>query len=90
MAAFRAWDIQGDGAARLHVGARRVEVGVVGHDFTRLDGGPEQDALGGAALVRGDDVLESGDLPDGGLEAIERACAGVRFVPLHHSCPLLG
>ena len=39
-------------AGELDVGARRVEVGVVGDDVARLAERREQDALGRAALVR--------------------------------------
>jgi hypothetical protein len=63
--------VEGDGAARLDVGAGGVEVRVVRHDVAGLQHGGEQDALRGAALVRGDDVGEAGDVAHGRLEAIE-------------------
>ena len=51
-------EVDGLGAGVLDVGARRVEVGVVGDDLARAADGREQDLLGGPALVRRDDVLE--------------------------------
>ena len=54
--------VERDRAAELDVGARRVEVAVVGDDVAFLAHHREEDALGGAALVRGDDVLEAGDV----------------------------
>ena len=44
------------GADKLDVGARGVEVRVVGHHVALLAHHVEQNALGGAALVRGDHV----------------------------------
>ena len=46
-------------ARELDVRARRVEVRVVGDDVAGPAHGREQDALGGAALVGGDHVLEA-------------------------------
>ena len=48
----------------------------------------EQDALGGASLVRRDDVREAGEVLDDVAEAVERAAARVRLVALHQRAPL--
>ena len=48
----------------------------------------EQDALGGAALVRRDDVAEAGQVLDHVAEAVEGAAPGVRLVALHDRAPL--
>ncbi len=74
----------------LDVGPRCVEVGVVGHDIARLQQRAEEDALGRAPLVGGDDVLEAGDAPRGGLELVERLGPGVALVAQHHARPLAG
>ncbi len=50
----------------------------------------EEDALGGAPLVRRDDVLETRQLLHGVAEAVERAAARVRLVALHEGAPLRG
>ena len=49
----------------------------------------EEDSLGGASLVRGDDVPQAGDVPHRGLEAVEGVRAGVGFVAAHHAGPLV-
>ena len=50
----------------------------------------EQDALGGAALVGGDHVAETGKGVGHALEAEEAFAAGVGFVAAHHGGPLFG
>ena len=50
----------------------------------------EEDALGGAALVRGNDVLVAEDVLHGIAEAVEAAAAGVAFVAFHDGGPLMG
>jgi hypothetical protein len=82
--------IQRRGADGLEVGAGGVEMRVVRHDVAGAARGGEQDALGRAALVRGDDVAITGDLAHGRLEAEERAGPGVGFIAGHHAGPLGG
>ena len=48
----------------------------------------EEDPLGRAPLVRGDDVAKPGEVLHDGLEAIKRSAAGVRLVALHQRAPL--
>ena len=81
--------VDGLGADEFDVGARGVEVRVVGDDVALLARHAEQDALGGAALVRGDHVLVAEDVLDGVAEAVEAAAAGVALVALHDGGPLL-
>ena len=50
----------------------------------------EEDALGGASLVRRDDVLEARELLHGVAEPVIGAAAGVRLVPLDERAPLRG
>jgi hypothetical protein len=57
LAAFGDDEIDGFGADELHVGASGVEVRVVGDDVALSAGDTKQNALGGAALVRGNDVF---------------------------------
>ncbi len=49
----------------------------------------EQDAFGGAALVRGDHVLVAEDVLDGIAKAVEAAAAGVALVAFHDGGPLV-
>ena len=76
--------------AELDVGAGGVEVAVVGDDVALLAHHREQDALGGAALVRRDDVLEAGDVVDRVVEVEVRRAAGVGLVAAHDAAPLVG
>ena len=82
--------IDGFGADEFDVGARGVEVRVVGDDISFLAGDAEEDALGGAALMRGDDVTVAEDILDGILEVVEAAAAGVALVAFHDGGPLVG
>jgi hypothetical protein len=83
-------EIDGLGADEFDVGAGGVEVRVVGDDVAFLAGHTEQEALGGASLMGGDDVAVSEDVLDGILEAVEAAAAGVAFVAFHDGGPLVG
>ena len=83
-------EIDGFGADEFDVGAGGVEVRVVGDDVAFLAGHAEEDALGGASLMRGDDVAVAEDFLDGILEAVEAAAAGVAFVAFHDGGPLVG
>ena len=83
-------EIDGFGADEFDVGAGGVEVRVVGDDVALLAGHAEEDALGGASLMRGDDVAVAEDVLDGILEAVEAAAAGVAFVAFHDGGPLVG
>ena len=76
-------------ADEFHVGAGGVEVGVVGNDVALLAHHAEEDALGGAALVRGNHVLVAEDVLDGILEADEAAAARVALVAFHDGGPLV-
>ena len=78
------------GADELDVGAGGVEVRVVGDDIAFLAHHAEEDALGGAALVGGDDVLVAEDILNGGAELLEAAAAGVTLVAFHDGRPLVG
>ena len=60
------------GTRELDVGARRVEMGVVGHDLARAADDREEDLLGGPSLVGRDDVLEREEL----LNCLEEAVPG--------------
>ena len=82
-------EVDGLGAHELDVGARGIEVRVVGNDVAFLARHAEQDALGGAALMRRDDVAEAEDVLDGVAEVIEAAAAGVALVAFHDAGPLM-
>ena len=89
LAAFGGEQVDGFGAGEFDVGAGGVEVGVVGNDHALAAGDSEENALGGAALVRGDHVLVAEDVLDGVAEADEAAAAGVALVAFHDRGPLV-
>ena len=60
------------GASELDVGARGVEMGVVGDDLARAADDREEDLFRRPALVGRDDVLEREELLDGLEEAVPR------------------
>ena len=65
-------------------------MGVVGNHVPRLAHHGEEDALGGAALVRGDHVAEAGKLVGDAFEAEEALAAGVGFVAAHDELLAVG
>ena len=77
------------GARELHVGARGVEVGVVGDDLVRPAQDAEQDLLGRPTLVGGDDVREREQLLDRLEERVPRRRPGVRLVAVLDRRPLV-
>ncbi len=82
-------EVDGLGAGELDVGARRVEVRVVGDDLVRPAEHAEQDLLGGPTLVRRDDVREREQLLDRLEEHVPRRRAGVRLVAVLDRRPLV-
>jgi hypothetical protein len=80
--------VHGDAEVVLDVGARGVEVDVVGHAVARLHDGGEQQVLRHPALVRGDHVPVAGDALDHPLEVEVVAAARVRLVAEHDARPL--
>jgi hypothetical protein len=64
-------------------------VRVVGDDVALSAGDPKQNALGGAALVRGNDVFVAENVLDGILKR-SNAAAGLAFVAFHDGRPLVG
>jgi len=88
--AFFDHQIDGLGSDEFDIGAGGVEVRVVRNDVALFAGDAEEDALGSASLMRGDDVAVAEDFLDGALEMVEAAAAGVAFIAFHHSGPLVG
>ena len=78
------------GPRKLDVRPRRVEMRVVGHVLAAAAENREQNSLGRSSLVRGNDVLETGQLADLVVEAIKASRAGVRLVAPHDAGPLIG
>jgi hypothetical protein len=72
----------------LDMGARRVEMGVVEHDFPRPGNGGEENVLRRAALVGRNHMLEAGDVAHGSLEAVKGRRAGIGLVAGDHPRPL--
>ena len=73
----------------LDIGAGGIEVRVVRNDVSLLAGDVEQNALGGPALMGGNDVLVAENVLDGVAEVIEAAAARVAFVAFHEGRPLM-
>ena len=73
----------------LDVGARRVEVRVVGDDLARPTEHREEDPLRSTALMRGDHVLEREQRLHCLEEAVPRRRAGVALVPVLDGRPLV-
>jgi hypothetical protein len=74
----------------LDIGAGSVKVGVVGDYVAFLAHDVEEDALGGAALVRGDHVLVAENVLHGIAKLVEAAAAGVALIAFHDGGPLVG
>ncbi len=89
LAAFGDGQIDGFGAGEFNVGAGGIEVSVVGDDVAFFTRDSEENALCGAALVRGDDMLVTEDVLDGIPETIEAAAAGITFIAFHDGGPLM-
>ena len=87
---FRQRQVDGASPGELDVGARGVEVGVVGNDVSGPAHHSKQDALCGPALVGGNDVTKSGEVANGIAQPEETVTAGIAFVAAHHRRPLLG
>ena len=75
-------------ADKLNVGAGSVEVRIVGDDVSLLAHHAEQNALGGATLVRRDHVPIAEDVLHRITKVVEAAAAGVALVTHHHRSPL--
>ena len=73
----------------LDVRARGVEVDVARHHLPGLQDRGEQQVLGDAPLVRGDDVAVAEDVADGRLEVIVVPAPGVGLVAQHEPGPLV-
>ena len=82
--------VHGFGADEFDVGAGGVEMRVVGDNIPLLAHHAEQDALGGPALVRGNDMTIAEDVLDRVAKAVEAPAAGVTFVAFHDGGPLVG
>ncbi len=65
-----------------------VEMGVAGDNHAGFNEVGEQHVLGGAALVGGYHIFETGDVGDGVLHVEETAGAAVALVAHHHCRPL--
>src|ERR1700681_1101966 len=61
---------------------------VVRDDLARIENRVKENSFRRAPLMSRNDVLETGQLADHGLEAVERPAARVRLVALHQRAPL--
>ncbi len=87
--AFGDDEVESFGADSFDVGAGGVEVGVVGHYVATLEHGGEEDALGGASLVSGNDVGVSEDALHGVAEADVAAASSVALIAFLNGSPLV-
>ena len=87
--AFGDHQIHSFGTDKFNVGAGGVEMGVVGDDIAFLAHHAEQDALGGATLMGGNDMPEAKDVLNGIAKAIETLAAGIALVAFHDGGPLM-
>ncbi len=71
--AFGTQDIAGLGVLVFDIRPGGVEVRIVGDDIPGIHRRREENALGGAPLVRGDDVAETGEIANNSFEALEGA-----------------
>lgn len=88
VASFVDGAVDGECATAFDVALGGVEMRVAGDVVAFVDEEGEQDVLGTAALVGGDDELESGEAADDVAQLEERARAGIAFVAGHHGGPL--
>src|SRR5208282_1930724 len=77
LAAFRNNQVASLSADELHVGAGSIEMGVVRDYIAFLAHHAKQNALGGAALVGGNDVRVAENILDRIAKPLEAAAAGV-------------
>ncbi len=89
IAGLGARQVDGLRAHEFDIGARGIEMGVVGHHVALLAHDVEQNAFGGAALVGGNDVTVAEDVLHRVAEVIEALAAGVAFVAFHDAGPLM-
>jgi len=90
LATFRDDQVHGFRTDKLDVGAGCIKVSVVGDNVCFLAGDTEEDALGSAALVRGNDVLVANDILDRVAEMVETAAPSIAFIAFHDGSPLVG
>jgi len=86
---FRNDAVDGRGPARLDVGPGRIEVDIAGDAIALPDQGFEEDPLGRPSLMRGNDVTETEDVPDGFFEVEIIPGSRVGLVARHHPGPLV-
>ncbi len=77
------------GAGEFDVGPRGIEMGVVGNQLARTAHHREENPLGGAALVGGNDVTKRKQLLHGGFETEPRGRTGVTLVTVLNGGPLV-
>src|SRR5271165_7451009 len=87
LASFRDHQVSSLGTDEFHVGAGGIEMRVVGDDIAFLAHHAEQNALGGATLMSGNDVFVAKDILHRIAKAIEAAAAGVALVAFHDCGP---
>src|SRR5215472_3881815 len=87
---FRKREVDGGGAIKFAIGAGGIEVRVARDNVAFLAGNVEEDAFGGAPLVRGDDVAKTKNALHGFAETREAGRSGIGFIAAHHGSPLFG
>jgi len=84
-------DDQVEGHAPLvkNIGARGIEMDVIGHQIALLEGDGKEQVLGGASLVGGNDMPEAEEGVDGLLKVVIIFAARIGFITHHHPGPLM-
>ena len=89
MAPFGAEKVNGFSAGEFNVGARCIEMGVVGDDVAFLTADTKENAFSGAALMGWDHAPVPEDGLNGIAEVVEAATAGIALIAFHHGGPLV-
>ena len=88
LSAFGNYQIDRIGAHKLDVRTGRIEMRIVRDNIALLAGHGEKNALGGAALMGGNDVAVAEDILDGVAEVVEAASARIALIAFHDPGPL--
>src|SRR5689334_7602815 len=86
---FSTWQIESFCSSEFDVSARGIEMRVVRDDVSLFAHHAEENALGGSALVRRDNMTISEDVLHRTAERVEAAAASIALIAAHNRCPLI-
>src|SRR5437879_12772861 len=87
---FRNRQVQRLRAAEFDIRARRIEMRIVRHDAALAADDGKRNALGGAALMCGDNMSKAEDVLNRGPKSLEARRTRVGLITTHHGGPLFG